>query len=221
MEKVIIYKASRMGMLLAKRLENSPIAVTIIEPEKDKAVMAAASLRTAVVLHGDATEIDVLKDADVATADIFIALSENEQTNLLTALLAKKNGAKKTIVLTNEPELVHIIKQIDVDVVVNPRLVTASYILKHIRRGQIQSIAKLGDSEAEAIELIAEEGSEIVKKPLKKIRFPKKSILGAIVRNNTMLLPKGIEAINPGESVIVFTLPDDIERVQALFSVKK
>jgi K+ transport systems, NAD-binding component len=220
-EKVIIYKASRMGMLLAKRLENSPIAVTIIEPEKDKAVMAAASLKNAVVLHGDATEIDVLKDAAVATADIFIALSENEQTNLLTALLAKKNGAKKTIVLTNEPELVHIIKQIDVDVVVNPRLVTASYILKHIRRGQIQSIAKLGDSEAEAIELIAEEGSEIVKKPLKKIRFPKKSILGAIVRNNTMLLPKGIEAINPGESVIVFTLPDDIERVQALFSVKK
>ena len=220
-EKVIIYKASRTGMLLAERLENSPIAVTIIEPEKDKAEMAAASLRTAVVLHGDATEIDVLKDAAVEITDIFIALSENEQTNLLTSLLAKKNGAKKTIVLTNEPELVHIINQVDVDVVVNPRLVTASAILQHVRRGQILSIAKLGDSEAEAIELIAEEGSEIVKKPLKKIRFPKKSILGAIVRNNTMLLPKGIEAINPGESVIVFTLPDDIERVQALFSVKK
>jgi len=220
-EKVIIYKASRTGMLLAERLENSPIAVTIIEPEKDKAEMAAASLRSAVVLHGDATEIDVLKDAAVEITDIFIALSENEQSNLLTSLLAKKNGAKKTIVLTNEPELVHIINQVDVDVVVNPRLVTASAILQHVRRGQILSIAKLGDSEAEAIELIAEEGSEIVKKPLQKIRFPKKTILGAIIRNNTMLLPKGIEAINPGESVVVFTLPDDIERVQALFSKKK
>lgn len=220
-EKVIIYKASRTGMLLAERLENSPIAVTMIEPEKDIAVNAAASLRNAVVLHGDATEIDVLKDAAVEITDIFIALSENEQTNLLAALLAKKHGAKKTIVLTNEPELVHIINQVDVDVVVNPRLVTASAILQHVRRGQILSIAKLGDSEAEAIELIAEEGSEIVKKPLNKIRFPKKSILGAIVRNNTMLLPKGIDSINPGESVVVFTLPDDIERVQALFSVKK
>ena len=220
-EKVIIYKASRTGMLLAERLENSPIAVTIIEPEKEKAVMAAGSLRNAVVLHGDATEIDVLKDAAVEITDIFVALSENEQTNLLTALLAKKHGAKKTIVLTNEPELVHIINQVDVDVVVNPRLVTASSILQHVRRGQILSIAKLGDSEAEAIELIAEEGSEIVKKPLRKIRFPKKSILGAIVRNNTMLLPKGIDAIYPGESVVVFTLPDDIERVQALFSRKK
>ena len=220
-EKVIIYKASRTGMLLAERLENSPIAVTIIEPEKDKAEMAAASLRTAVVLHGDATEIDVLKDAAVEITDIFIALSENEQTNLLASLLAKKNGTKKTIVLTNEPDLVHIINQVDVDVVVNPRLVTASAILQHVRRGQILSIAKLGDSEAEAIELIAEEGSEVVKKPLQKIRFPKNTILGTIVRNNTMLLPKGVEAINPGESVVVFTLPDDIERVQALFSKKK
>ncbi|MFQ5687835.1 MAG: TrkA C-terminal domain-containing protein, partial [Candidatus Scalindua sp.] len=137
------------------------------------------------------------------------------------SLLAKKHGAKKTIVLTNDPALVHIINQVDVDVVVNPRLVTASYILKHIRRGQIQSIAKLGDSEAEAIELVAEEGSEIVKKPLNKIRFPKKSVLGAVVRNNIMLLPKGIDAINPRESVVVFTLPGDIERVQALFSNKK
>lgn len=220
-EKVIIYSASRTGLQLAKALENSPIAVTIIEPEKDKAEMAAADLKNALVLHGDATEIDVLKDAAVEITDIFIALSENEQTNLLASLLAKKHGAKKTIVLTNDTALAHIINQVDVDVVVNPRLVTASAILQHIRRGQILSIAKLGDSEVEAIELVAEDGSEIVKKPLRKIRFPKKSILGAVVRNDTILLPKGIDAIHPGESVVVFTLPDAIERVQALFSSKK
>ncbi len=220
-EKIIIYRASRTGLQLAKALENSSIDVTIIEPDRDNAEMAAADLKDAVVLHGDATEIDVLKDAAVEITDIFIALSENEQTNLLTSLLAKKHGAKKTIVLTNDPALVHIINQVDVDVVVNPRLVTASSILQHIRRGQILSIAKLGDSEVEAIELVAESNSEIVKKPLRKIRFPKKSILGAVVRNNTMLLPKGIDTINPGESVVVFTLPDDIERVQALFSSKK
>jgi len=123
-EKVIIYSASRTGLQLAKALENSPIAVTIIEPEKDKAEMAAADLRNALVLHGDATEIDVLKDATVEITDIFIALSENEQTNLLASLLAKKHGAKKTIVLTNDTALAHIINQVDVDVVVNPRLVT-------------------------------------------------------------------------------------------------
>ncbi len=220
-ERVIIYRTSRTGIQLAKRLEDSSINVTMIEPKKEKAEMAAAELEDTIVLHGDATDIDLLKEATIEDADFFIALSEDAQTNLLTSLLAKKHGAKKTIVLTNEPALVPIINQVNVDVVVNPRLITASAILQHVRRGQILSIAKLGDSEAEAIELVAEEGSEIVKKQLNKIRFPKRSTLGAIVRNGMMLLPKGIKAINPGESVIVFTLPDAIEKVQALFSKKR
>lgn len=220
-ERVIIYRTSRTGIQLAKRLEDSSINVTMIEPKKEKAEMAAAELKNTIVLHGDATDIDLLKEATIEDADFFIALSEDAQTNLLTSLLAKKHGAKKTIVLTNEPALVPIINQVNVDVVVNPRLITASAILQHVRRGQILSIAKLGDSEAEAIELIAEDGSEIARKPLNKIRFPKRSTLGAIVRNGTMLLPKGVKAINPGESVIVFTLPDAIEKVQALFSKKR
>ena len=220
-ERVIIYRTSRTGIQLAKRLEDSSINVTMIEPKKEKAEMAAAELEDTIVLHGDATDIDLLKEATIEDTDFFIALSEDAQTNLLTSLLAKKHGAKKTIVLTNEPALVPIINQVNVDVVVNPRLITASAILQHVRRGQILSIAKLGDSEAEAIELVAEEGSEIVKKQLNKIRFPKRSTLGAIVRNGTMLLPKGVKAINPGDSVIVFTLPDAIEKVQALFSKKR
>ena len=220
-ERVIIYRTSRTGIQLAKRLEDSSINVTMIEPKKEKAEMAAAELEDTIVLHGDATDIDLLKEATIEDTDFFIALSEDAQTNLLTSLLAKKHGAKKTIVLTNEPALVPIINQVNVDVVVNPRLITASAILQHVRRGQILSIAKLGDSEAEAIELVAEEGSEIVKKQLNKIRFPKRSTLGAIVRNGTMRLPKGIKAINPGDSVIVFTLPDAIEKVQALFSKKR
>ena len=217
-DRVIIYKTSLTGLQLAKRLENSSINVTMIEPKKDKAEMAAAELKNTIILHGDATDIDLLKEASIKDTDFFIALSEDEQTNLLTSLLAKKYGAKKTIVLTNEPGLVPIINQVNVDVVVNPRLVTASSILQHVRRGQILSIAKLGDSEAEAIELMAEEGSDIVRKQLNKIRFPKGSLLGAIIRDGAMLLPKGINNIQPGESVIVFTLPDAIEKVQALFS---
>ena len=220
-ERVIIYRTTRTGIQLAKRLEDSSINVTMIEPKKEMAEKAAAELEDTIVLHGDATDIDLLKEAVIEDTDFFIALSEDAQTNLLTSLLAKKHGAKKTVVLTNEPALVPIIHQVNVDVVINPRLITASAILQHVRRGQILSIAKLGDSEAEAIELIAEEGSEIVKKPLNKIRFPKRSTLGAIVRNGTMLLPKGVNAINPGESVIVFTLPDAIEKVQTLFSKKR
>lgn len=216
-DRVIIYRTSRIGLLLAKALEGSSISVTMIEPKKDRAEMAAAELEDTIVLHGDATDIDLLKEAAIEDSDFFIALSDDTQTNLLMSLLAKKHGAKKTVVLANEPGLVPVINQVNVDVVVNPRLVTASSILQHIRSGKILSIAKLGDSEAEAIELVVGEDSEIVKKQLNKIRFPKGSMLGAIVRNGKMLLPKGIDAIHPGESVIVFALPYAIKKVQALF----
>lgn len=219
-EKIIIYGATRTGLKLAKGLENSSISATIIEPDEEKANAAAAELSKAVVLHGEATNVELLREASVGDVDFFIALSEDEQSNVLSALIAKKNGARKTIVLTSDPEFVPVLSSIDIDAVINPRLITASAILQHIRRGRILSIAKLHRSEAEAIELVAEDGSKIVGKKLSKVHFPEGSILGAIVRNGTMLIPSGNSVINPGESVIVFTLPKALEDVQSLFTVK-
>lgn len=217
-KKVIIYGATRTGIKLAKRLEDTSISTTIIEPNKEKADAAAVELSEAVILHGEAIDVGVLREAYVGDADFFIALSKDEQSNVLSALIAKKNGAKKTIVLTSDPEFVPVLSSIDIDAVINPRLITASFILQHIRRGRILSIAKLHRSEAEAIELVAEDGSKIVGRKLSKIHFPDGSILGAIVRNGAMLIPNGDSVINPGESVVVFTLPNALEKVQSLFS---
>ncbi len=219
-ENVIIYGATRIGVKLAKGLENSSIDTTIIEPNKEKADAAAVELSEAVILHGEAIDIELLREASVEDADFFIALSEDEQSNVLSSLIAKKNGAKKTIVLTSDPEFVPVLSSIDIDAVINPRLITASSILQHIRRGRILSVAKLHRSEAEVIELVAEDGSKIVGKKLSKVRFPDGSILGAIVRNGTMLIPDDESVVNPGESVVVFTLPKALEKVQSLFSVK-
>jgi trk system potassium uptake protein TrkA len=219
-KKIIIYGATRTGVKLAKRFEDTSIDVTMIEPNKEKADAAAAELSETVILHGEATDVELLREASVENTDFFIALSEDEQSNVLAALIAKKNNAKKTIVLTSDPEFVPVLSSIDIDAVINPRLITASSILQHIRRGRILSIAKLHRSEAEAIELVAEAGSKAVGKKLSKVHFPEGSILGAIVRNGSMLIPNDDSIINPGESVVVFTLPRALEKVQALFSVK-
>lgn len=219
-EKIVIYGATRTGLKLAKRLEQSPISATIIEPDEEKANAAATELSEATILHGEATDVGLLREASIEDVDFFIALSEDEQANVLAALIAKKNGAKKTIVLTNEPDFVPVLSSIDIDAVINPRLITASSILQHIRRGRILSIAKLCRSEAEVIELVAEEGSKIVGKQLAKVHFPEGAILGAIVRNGSMLIPNGESVVNPGESVVVFTLPKALEKLQSLFSVK-
>lgn len=220
-EKVTIYGVNRASLELAKKLEDQKIGVTIIEPDKEKTQQAATVLDKTIILHGDALDIDLLKESSIDIVDFFVALSENEQTNILSALLAKRLGAKKAIVLTVDPAFVPIINSLGMDIVINPRLITVGSILQHIRRGHTLSVVKFHQSEAEAIELIAEEGSKIVGKPLRETPFPQGAILGAIVREGVMQIPAGNTIIHPDERVIVFALPNAIEKVQSLFIGKK
>lgn len=181
----------------------------------------ATVLDKTIILQGNALEIDLLKESSIDIADFFVALSEDEQTNILSSLLAKRLGAKKAIVLTVEPAFVPIINSLGLDIVINPRLITVGSILQYIRRGHTLSVVKFHQSEAEAIELIAEEGSRIVGKPLKETSFPQGAILGAIVREGVMQIPAGNTVIKPNERVIVFALSNAIEKVQSLFIGKK
>ncbi len=220
-EKVVIYGVSRASLELAKKLEDQKIGVTIIEPDKEKTQQAATVLHKTIILQGDALDIDLLKESSVDIADFFVAVSENEQTNILSSLLAKRLGAKKAIVLTVDQTFVPIINSLGMDIVINPRLITVGSILQHVRRGHTLSVVKFHQSEAEALELVAAEGSKIVGKPLRDVSFPQGSILGAIVCEGVMQIPTGNTIINPNERVIVFALPNAIEKVQSLFIGKK
>ncbi|MFO0792602.1 MAG: Trk system potassium transporter TrkA [Candidatus Brocadiaceae bacterium] len=220
-EKVILYGVNRASLELAKKLEEQKVGVTIIEPDREKTQQAATVLDKTVVLQGSALDIDLLKEASIDIADFFVAMSENEQSNILSSLLAKRLGTKKAIVLAVDPAFVPIINSLGMDIVINPRLITVGSILQHIRRGRTLSVVKFQNSEAEAMELIAEENSKIVNKPLRDISFPPGSILGSIVRDGMMQIPTGSTVVYPGESVIVFALPNAIEKVQSLFGFKK
>ncbi|KKO19820.1 MAG: Trk system potassium transporter TrkA [Candidatus Brocadia sp.] len=220
-EKVVIYGVNRASIELAKKLEAQKIQVTMIESDSEKTQQAATVLDKTVILQGNALDIDLLKEASIDIADFFVAVSENEQANILSALLAKRLGAKKAIVLTVDPAFVPIINSLGMDTVINPRLITVGSILQHIRRGHTLSVVKFQQSDAEAIELVAVEGSKIVGKPLREIPFPQGSILGAIVREGAMQIPAGNTIINPDERVIVFALPHAVEKVQSLFISKK
>lgn len=123
--------------------------------------------------------------------------------------------------LTVDPAFMTIINSLGMDIVINPRLITVGSILQYIRRGHTLSVVKFQQSEAEVIELVVAEGSKIVGKPLKEVSFPQGSILGAIVREGVMQIPTGKTIINPEERVIVFALPNAIEKVQSLFIGKK
>ncbi|MEE9487718.1 MAG: Trk system potassium transporter TrkA, partial [Candidatus Brocadiales bacterium] len=134
---VIIYGATRIGLRLARALEDTAQNVILIEPDENKAETAASKLATATVLHGQATETEILKQATMEPADFFVGASENEHENILACLLAKKQYSKKTVVITHEPDYVPVFGSIGIDVVINPRLITVSSILQHITRGPI------------------------------------------------------------------------------------
>lgn len=220
-EKIIIYSATNIGLLVAKKLENISIDVTLIEPKEELAKAAAAELTKTIVLHGDATNIDLLNEAFIETTDFFIAASNDEQSNLLAAMLAKKLGAKKSIVITNVPDYVSIINSLGMDVVINPRLITVSSILQYVRRGRIPSVLQLNECGTEAIEFEIEEDSKVAGKQLKDAKFPQGAIIGAVIHKGVMNIPSGKNVLNPGDRVIVFSLPSAIEKVQSIFSKKK
>jgi trk system potassium uptake protein TrkA len=220
-QKVVIYGANTVGINVAKILEEKFETVTLIEPNTEKAEFAASILNKTTVLYGEATDQDLLKDANIASADFFMALSDDDESNLLSSLLSKKQGAKKVVIITDEPDYLPILDSIEMDIVINPRLLTVGAILQYIRRGRIQSVVKLRENETEVIEMTPDPKSPVVGKKLSQIKFPPGSIIGAIIRNGEMIIPDGESIIEVGESVIVFALPQAIPKIEKLFGKRK
>ena len=220
-ERIVIYGASLVGRQLAKTLQDRLARVVLIEPDKDLARRAAEELKKTLVLHGEASDPDVLSEADTDHCCFFLALSRDDEANLLAALMARRAHARRVAVLTQEPRYVPILSNIGMDVVLNPRLVTVGEILRYIRKGEIHMVTRFKESEAEVMELEAMKGSKVTKKPLKEIEFPNGSIIGAVMRESQMVIPDGNCQIGDGETVLVFALPEAIAKIEKLFSKRK
>ena len=219
-EKIIIYGATSTSTQLALALEENMRDVCIIEPSREKAHRAADQLTRTVVQHGSGTDMDLFNEINMKDADFFLALSHDDENNILSALLAKKYGAKRALVITHDPEYLPILDSIGMDITINPRLITVSAILKHLRKGQVMSVFKLIE-DAEVMEIGVQEDSSIANKQIEKINFPKGAIIGALLRQGEMLLPNDEVTIEAGDSVIVVALPGTIEKIEKLFGRKR
>jgi len=215
--QVIIVGASRIGMALAKTLQEKVKRTILIEPDEELAREAAAKLDKATVLQGDATDLEVLNEASIEICDLFCAVTGDDQENMLSSLLAKRHSEARTAVLVSQPEYVPVLDRLGVERVINPRLVTVSEILRHIRRGRIHSVNRVADSHAEILELEAQPGSRVVGGPLNKIKFPKGALIGGILSDDIMEIPNGETEIQPGQRVVVFTLAEEVKAIEKLF----
>ncbi|MFC1524791.1 Trk system potassium transporter TrkA [Planctomycetota bacterium] len=215
--RVIIYGAGPQGVTLARKLEEKIDKVVVLEESEELAEEAAGKLNKAIVLKGKGTDVDLLNQADIREADYFIALSDDDENNLTSGLVARKCGAKRIVVLTHDPDYVPILDSIGMDVVINPRLITAGAILEYIRHGRVRKLVKLKEAAAEVMELVALTGSKVVGRPLKDVKMPSGALVGIVMKDTTPVIATGNTIIKPGERVIIFVLPEARKKIEALF----
>ncbi|HEX3011937.1 MAG TPA: Trk system potassium transporter TrkA [Syntrophomonadaceae bacterium] len=218
-EHLTILGGGRTGYHLAHLLEKQkvPINIKIIEKDPKKAQEVSENLNHTLVINGDGSDMDLLEEENIRQSDMLVAVTDDDKINLLSSLMGKNMGIPKTIVKIKRLDVLPIIEKLDIDIVFNPRVLTAGVILKYIRRGDIISVTVLGEERAEMIELYVQVDSIAVNKKLKDIRFPGGSIIGAIVRGNEVIIPGGDSEIHAADRLLVFALPRSIHKVEKLF----
>jgi trk system potassium uptake protein len=218
--RVIIVGGGVTGTALAAALERTKRNVKVIEKDPQKCTALAEKLGKAIVLHGDGTDKDLLQEENIKDVDFLVAVTGDEENNVLISLLAKGLGAKKTITRINKLSYIPLVSAIGIDTVVSTRLSAVRAILQYIRRGRIISVAPLKGEHAEAIEAEALETSEIVNVPLSQVKFPKGALVGAIVRGEEIIIPRGDSIIRPKDRLIILALQKVVPKLEKLLTVK-
>jgi len=220
--RVVIAGAGHIGIRLAQALEGR-LHVKLIERDKQRARRAAEVLREAIVLQGDAADEELLIEENVDSADVFVAVTNAEEANILSAMLAKRIGCRKVMALINRPAYAELMESDRVDIAISPQTITIGSLLAHVRRGDVVKVHSLRRGAAEAIEAIAHgdrETSQVVGRPVEAVRLPDGTTIGAIVRGDDVIMAHHNTVIEEGDHVIMFlTDRRHVEAVEKLFQV--
>jgi trk system potassium uptake protein TrkA len=221
-ERIVIAGGGNIGLFLAQELETKqPTAsVTLVELDPERARYVADKLSRAVVLNGDARDPEIHEEANLRAAEAIVCVTNNDEINLMMALLAEHHRELRTLTLVNNNAYAPLLGSLGIDVVINPRETTVSSILQHVRRGRIRSAHTLKDGEAEVLEAEALETSPLVGKPLRDARLPPGVLVGAIMRDGEFVVPRANTVIRARDLVIVVARAAIVKKVEKLFAVR-
>jgi trk system potassium uptake protein TrkA len=218
--RVLIIGGGRIGLRLASLLDNEPIHCKIIEIQPDRCTLLAEKLNRVVVLCGDGSDQNLLAEENIQNVDMVITLTNDEETNILTSLLAKRMGAQKAITRISRFSYFNLMSTIGIELVVSSRLSAINSILQHIRKGKVISAVSIKGEQAEVMEAVALETSGIVDKPLKDISFPKDAMVAGIIRGSQIIIPSGDSVIMPNDRIIIFATQQAVPKVEKILAVK-
>lgn len=218
--RVILVGGGNIGLFVAKGLEKmGSMKIRLIERDRKRAEFIAEELERTIVLQGDGLDRGVLREAGVGESEAVVSVTDNDQVNILAGVVAKREGARRTMALINDPDYGPISEAVGIDRYVDPRATTVSTILQHIRRGRIKGVYSLSDGAAELIDAIALETSPLVGKPLREANLPEGVMIGAVYRDNKVQMPTGDMVINAGDRVVLMSMRENVKDVEQMFRV--
>lgn len=221
-KRVMIAGGGNIGAKLAEALE-AEFNVKIIEHSLARTELLASQLRKTVVLHGDAADKELLLDENIHETDVFCAVTNRDEANIMSSILAKRLGAHKVMAIINRPAYVDVIEGGDIDIAISPQQITFSSLLANVRRGDVVNVHSLRRGAAEAIEAIAhgdQKSSKVIGKKMNEIKLPWGTTIGAVVRKDQVFIAEDNVIIAPEDHVILFvTDKRHIPEVEKLFQV--
>lgn len=215
--KIMILGGSRIGIQTAKKLQDK-YQITLVEKDPKKCIKLAEQLKGCLILNIDGRDVASLEEEGLANMDAFIAVTGDSEINIMTTLVAKSHDVMKTIARVENIDYIHLSQDIGIDTLINKKMIAASSIFKHVRKGKVDAIAHLHGVNAEIIEFEINENTRVSGKQIKKIKFNNQVKIISIIRNNEILFPDEEEILRPGDKVITMILSQAIGKTENLFS---
>lgn len=213
---MMILGGSKAGYHTARKL--SPhYKIKLIERDKEKCFALADQLPDTLVINGDGRNVDLLEEEGLGEMDAFIALTGDSETNIISCLVAKDRGVKKTVALVENADYIQLSQNIGVDTMINKKLIAANFIFRYIREGDVISIAGIHGVEAEILEYEVNENCKIAQRRLRDLNFPKEAVIGGVIRDECGYIALGDFLFKNNDRVVVLSKREALGAVEEFF----
>jgi len=218
--RVMIVGGGRVGYKMASALEKRSIKTKLIEKNPHVCQKLAEKLDRVMILQGDGTDQNLLIEENVQDMDMVITLTGDEETNILSSLLAKRMGARSNTTRISKSSYFPLVEAIGIDHIISPRISAVNTILQHVREGNVLSASSIKSEQAEVLEAIVSHDSNVAGKPLQKIPFPKGALVVGVVRKEETFIPTGSTIIHAEDRIIIFAIREVISKIEKIMTVQ-